>query len=64
MKNILYVLLICMALYWLSPTFREFINSGKDTWNYIVDYVLTFRYHQPMVWIALPFIAIWLMGKK
>lgn len=64
-KITLYVILILALLYILQVRLIvEFVDSARDTWNYFVDYVLTFRYRQPLVFLALPFIAIWLMGKK
>lgn len=64
-KPTLYAILILIVLYYMRVTVVvDFIDSYKDTHNYVIDYILTFRYRQPLVFISLPFIAIWLMGKK
>ena len=65
MKPVLYVVLIFFLLYVMDVRIIvDFIDNSKETWNYIADYVLTFRYKQPVTFIALPVIAIWLLGKK
>ena len=65
MKPVLYAVLIFLLLYLMDVRIVvDFIDNSKETWNYLVDYVLTFRYKQPVTFIALPVIAIYLLGKK
>lgn len=56
---------IILLLYFLNVTVVvDGINNFKDTWNFFVDYVLTFRYHQPVLFMLLPLFAFWALGRK
>lgn len=65
LKTAFYIILAVCILYLLDVRIVvEVVDSYKAAHNYFIDYVLTFRYKQPITFICLPFIAIWLLGRK
>lgn len=56
---------ILLILYLLKVTVVvDIVNNGLDTWNYIVDYVLYFRDKQPLIFLSLPILLLYLMRGK
>lgn len=56
---------IILLLYFLNVrVVVDGIESFKGTWNFCVDYIMTFRYRQPLLFICLPILAIWALGRK
>lgn len=64
-KPTLYIVIAITICYLLDIRIVvDFIDSYKAAHNYFVDYILTFRYKQPLVFISLPFIAVWLIWRR
>lgn len=65
MKALFYAAIIVILLYAMDVrVIVDLVDGFRDTWNYFVDFVLTFRYKQPLAFTCLPFVAIWLLGRK
>lgn len=59
-RPLMYLAAIIIIMYLLKvEVVVTLVDGFKDTWNYFVEFVTTFRYKQPLVFIALPVVAVW-----
>lgn len=59
-RPIYYLAIIVVLLYLLKvEVVVTLVDGFKETWNYVTEYVMTFRYKQPLLFLALPVIAVW-----
>lgn len=65
LQPIVYIAGVIIALYLLRVTLIvSFVDSALDTWNYLMDYVLNLKDKQPLVFMSLPVVLLWLMKVK
>lgn len=60
-----YIALAILILYLLRV--QLVVTALTDimvTWNYAVDYILNFKDKQPLVFLVLPLLLLWLMRGK
>jgi hypothetical protein len=60
-----YITLAIIILYLLRvQLIVQFITDFMVTWNYGVDYILNLKDKQPLIFLALPLLLLWLMRGK
>jgi hypothetical protein len=65
LQPFVYIAGAIIALYILRVTFIvSFVDSAMETWNYLMDYTLNLKDKQPLVFMSLPLVLLWLMKVK
>lgn len=65
LNTIIIIALIIIILYLLQvPAVRIYADIAMDKWNLTVEYVLYFKDKEPYVFMCLPLVLVYLLGKK
>lgn len=65
MKIPFLVIIIVALLYWLQwIQIDQYIDMALMYWNRSVELILNFRYKEPIVFMFLPIVAVYLLATK